>query len=69
MVIYMKHPVHGTKVAISEVESEYDKTHGWEVYDPEAKLPSFLEAKHPTPDPVSVAKRPVKSGPKVDVGV
>lgn len=68
MHIYMKHAVHGTKVAISEVEAEFDKSHGWEAYDPEAKLPSFLEAKQPAPEPVPVAKRPVKPGPRVAVG-
>ena len=32
-VIYMVHPVHGAKVAISEYEAEYDEMHGWERYD------------------------------------
>ncbi|CAB4140724.1 hypothetical protein UFOVP406_59, partial [uncultured Caudovirales phage] len=29
-VIYMIHPVHGAKVAISEHEANYDEMHGWE---------------------------------------
>ncbi len=33
-VIYMVHPVHGAKVAISEHEAEYDEMHGWMRYDP-----------------------------------
>lgn len=33
-VIYLKHPVHGSKVACSEQEAEYDKGNGWVVYDP-----------------------------------
>jgi hypothetical protein len=33
-VIYMIHPVHGAKVAISEHEANYDEMHGWERYDP-----------------------------------
>lgn len=33
-VIYMRHPVHGAKVAISEHEANYDEMHGWERYDP-----------------------------------
>ena len=33
-VIYMVHPVHGAKVAISEHEAIYDEMHGWERYDP-----------------------------------
>lgn len=32
--VYLKHPVHGSKVTTSEFELEYDKTLGWEVYDP-----------------------------------
>lgn len=40
MVIYLKHPVHGSKVAISDAEAEYDKTRGWVIYDPEAGLPA-----------------------------
>ena len=28
-VIYMSHPVHGAKVAISEHEADYDEMHGW----------------------------------------
>lgn len=33
-VIYMVHPTHGAKVAISEHEAIYDEMHGWERYDP-----------------------------------
>ena len=32
-VIYMVHPVHGAKVAISENEAIYDEMHGWKRYD------------------------------------
>lgn len=34
MVIYLRHPVHGTKVAISHLEVEYDEREGWERFDP-----------------------------------
>lgn len=34
MHIYLKHPVHGTKVAISDMEVEYDKQNGWVQYNP-----------------------------------
>ena len=30
MVIYLKHPQHGTKVAISEDEASADEKNGWE---------------------------------------
>ena len=33
MVIYLKHPVHGTKIAISEEEALYDEKFGWTRYD------------------------------------
>jgi hypothetical protein len=32
-VIYMVHPVHGAKVAISESEAISDEMYGWERYD------------------------------------
>ena len=34
-VIYMTHPKHGAKVAISEQEANYDEMHGWSRYDPD----------------------------------
>jgi len=34
MHIYLKHPVHGTKVAISDIEAEYDVENGWTIYNP-----------------------------------
>lgn len=33
-VIYLKHPRHGLKIAISEMEVEHDETHGWVRYTP-----------------------------------
>ena len=36
MHVYLKHSVHGTKVAISEMEVEADEKNGWEVFDPNA---------------------------------
>lgn len=32
MVIYLKHAVHGTKVAISDAEATEDAKSGWVVY-------------------------------------
>jgi hypothetical protein len=34
MNIYLRHPVHGLKIAISDVEAAMDAEHGWEEYDP-----------------------------------
>jgi hypothetical protein len=33
-VIYMIHPIHGAKVAISEHEAAQDEMYGWERFDP-----------------------------------
>lgn len=33
-VIYLQHPTHGAKVAVSEMEAEYDRQNGWEEFDP-----------------------------------
>lgn len=33
MVIYLRHPIHGTKVAISTAEAEQDERNGWERYN------------------------------------
>ena len=33
-VIYLRHPPHGAKVAISDMEVEHDRQNGWEEYDP-----------------------------------
>ena len=41
--IYMKHPVHGAKVATLEAEAIYDETHGWVRYTPETPEPAADE--------------------------
>lgn len=33
MVIYMKHPIHGTKVATAELEAVADEKNGWVRFD------------------------------------
>jgi hypothetical protein len=33
--IYLRHPDHGTKVAISEAEADYDEAFGWVRYNPD----------------------------------
>jgi hypothetical protein len=37
-IIYLKHPVHGTKVATMEVEAEADEKNGWIVYNPDTRI-------------------------------
>jgi hypothetical protein len=34
-IIYMRHPIHGAKVATLEMEAEYDERSGWERYTPD----------------------------------
>lgn len=34
-VIYLKHPEHGTKVAISDLEAIADMRNGWKIFDPD----------------------------------
>lgn len=36
-VIYLKHPVHGAKIATMEAEAEVDEQNGWERFDPDQK--------------------------------
>ena len=46
--IYLKHPIHGAKIATMELEAEYDEQNGWVRYNPdepeqEDEIPSFLQ--------------------------
>jgi hypothetical protein len=34
VIIHLKHPVHGNKIAIAEAEAEADEKNGWERYIP-----------------------------------
>lgn len=38
MIIYLKHPLHGTKIASMKMEAEYDETNGWVRYNPDTPL-------------------------------
>lgn len=33
--IYLKHDIHGTKIAIMEAEAEADEQNGWKRYNPD----------------------------------
>ena len=46
-VIYLKHPVHGAKVAISDFEADYDEKFGWERYN--LDTPSTVEIEEAAP--------------------
>jgi len=45
MLIYLRHPVHGTKVATMDLEAEFDQQNGWQRYNPDT--PSEPEAAAP----------------------
>lgn len=46
-VIYLKHPIHGAKVASSDWEAAYDKQHGWIEFDPEAPTETVEDGVEP----------------------
>lgn len=43
-VYYLRHPVHGAKVATLEMEVEFDERNGWEQYDPYDSQPQVEQA-------------------------
>jgi hypothetical protein len=42
MNIYLKHPIHGRKIATMELEAEHDEQHGWTRYT--LDTPEIFEA-------------------------
>ena len=40
MTIYLRHPVHGSKVATMALEADFDEQNGWERYNPDTPLDS-----------------------------
>ena len=53
MLIYLQHPVHGTKVATMDLEAEFDEQNGWERYNPDT--PSAPEVVAPEVEAPEVA--------------
>ena len=41
-IIYLKHSIHGTKVATMDAEAEYDEAQGWERYELDTQ-PAIVE--------------------------
>ena len=41
-IIYLKHPIHGTKVATMDAEAEHDEANGWERYELDTQ-PEIIE--------------------------
>jgi len=46
MVIYLRHPVHGTKVACDEKEAEVDETLGWVRFTYNQEEPSLKTSRN-----------------------
>lgn len=55
-VIYLRHPIHGAKVASSDMEAQGDIGAGWEVFDPSAPSPE------PVPEPAPVVNELPRRG-------
>jgi len=43
MMIYLKHPIHGVKIASLEMEAEHDEEHGWVRYNPDEEPVPVIE--------------------------
>ncbi len=46
-VIYLRHPVHGSKVACMEAEAVYDEKNGWVRFDVDEEPVTVNEMKRP----------------------
>ena len=42
-IIYLKHLIHGSKVATMEAEAEYDEANGWKRYNLDTQLEEVAE--------------------------
>jgi hypothetical protein len=45
--IYLKHPIHGAKVAIAQEEARADMRNGWVEFDPTVREPAEVELPAP----------------------
>lgn len=56
-IIYMKHPIHGTKVATMDAEAEYDEANGWERYELDTQLELVDEVEEVIAAPVNTLEK------------
>ena len=63
-VIYLRHPIHGAKVACSDMEAEFDMNRGWEPFDPTQPEPEPVPAAPVAvePEPVNLLAQPPRRG-------
>ena len=59
-IIYMKHPIHGTKVATMEAEAEYDESNGWKRYELDTQLESVDEVEEAIAVPVNTLEKRIR---------
>ena len=57
-VIYLKHPLHGAKVATLEMEAAYDEKNGWVQYNPDT--PSTSENAAPEQNTLRVKRNYIR---------
>jgi len=62
--IYLTHPVHGAKVAVMDLEADFDVQHGWSRYNPEEQDVPQIEPKIEPQIEVTLAPR--RGRPKKD---
>ena len=67
-IIYLKHPIHGAKVATREMEAEADEQNGWVRYNPDEiiETPAFLQ---PVEEPVNQLEPTRRGRPRKTVEV
>lgn len=53
-IIYLRHLVHGDKVAIAEQEAEFDEQNGWTRYTIDTPTPVVEVVEEPVAEPVAV---------------
>jgi hypothetical protein len=62
-VIYLRHPVHGGKVASTDMEAIHDRANGWEDFVPgKPEVPSIFGAPRPIPEGFPSRELLVKAG-------
>ena len=56
-IIYLKHSIHGTKVATMEAEAEYDESNGWQRYELDTQPEPVAEVKEVIAAPVNTLEK------------
>ena len=62
-IIYLKHPIHGSKVATMEAEAEHDEMHGWERYELDTQPEPVEELEEVIAAPVNTLEKRTRRKP------